>query len=203
VDGDDRLAVRTGEEVGSFDWFSTFEVPPARDGYGVLAFFAAEGACMIRRVAHLQVGGFFEPYFRELGELDLATRLLGAGWDVRYLPTASFNHLRSAEWRMDKREHLRLRVRNNIWYFWRHFPARLAVRRIGAYAAFDFIECAYRGLPGAWVGGVVDAWRQRGLIQGTRQPLGRGALQRIELSRGRAHAALLRHAIASRVSRAG
>ncbi len=153
---------------------------------------------MIRRKAYQEVGGCFEPYFVGLTELDLATRLLAAGWDVRYLPAASFDHMRSTEWRGGTRHDLRLRVRNQIWYFWRHFPICLAARRIAAYLIFDLIDCTYRGAAGACLAGVGDAWRQRRLVLGTRTVLDRGTIRRAELKRGRAHAALLVYGLRAR-----
>jgi len=209
VDPEGDLPLRTGEEVGSFDWFSRYGFTKGDDARGsdaiggIPSFFAAEGASMIRRAAHQQVGGFFEPYYQDLAELDLATRLLGAGWEVRYLASASFHHLRSIGSRIDTRTHLRLRrrVRNQIWYFWRHFPPVRAASRVAGYLAFDLVDCTYRGAPSAWTGGLSDAWRQRDLVRGTRSPVAHDIVPRIELHRGRAHAALLWHALASRLRR--
>ena len=187
--------LNTGEEVGSFHWLSCYGHVGIDGERGVPSFFVAEGACMIRHLAHREVGGFFEPYFRELAELDLATRMIDAGWEVLYLPTATFVHRRSDEWRMPLDRHLRFRVRNQLWYFWRHFPAVLAGRRMLCYLLFDLVDCLYRGQPRAWAGGVLDAWSQRAVVRSTRKPLPRGKLGRIELHRGRAHLALLMHGL--------
>lgn len=187
----DPTFTSSGEEIGSFDWFSRHAAGDAGADQSMPAFLFAEGASMIRRKAYHDVGGCFEPYFGEVTELDLATRLIAAGWDVRYMPTAVFDHLRSEEWRGGLRHDLRLRVRNQVWYFYRHFPWPLAVRRIAHYLVFDLIECGYRGMLDSWVGGVSDAWRQRQRIRGTRRTLPRTVIQRAELRRGRAHVALL------------
>ena len=47
-------------------------------------------------INYLAAGGFLAPYFLTGQEVDLSTRLLKAGWVVRYLPTAAFNHLRGS-----------------------------------------------------------------------------------------------------------
>ena len=163
---------------------------PAHPNDEVPAFHFPLGACLIRREALLDVGGFFEGYFHTNAELDLATRMIAAGWDVRYLPTAKFVHLKAKTGR-DKAAVLRLRIRNQVWYFYRHFPASVAARRIPAYLAFDLIESAKTRALGSWAGGVRDAWRDRPQVQGTRRPLPRDVLRRAELNRGRRHLRLL------------
>ncbi len=201
VEENGSAAIRTGEEVGSFDWLARYGARHRGVVEDIPAYFFAEGASMIRRDAYWDVGGCFEPYFGELTELDLATRLIAAGWDVRHLRIAVFDHLRSEEWRGGLRHDLRLRVRNQIWYFWRHFPAPMALRRVAQYLLFDLIECGYRGMIDSWRLGVGDAWRRRELIRGTRRVLPRAVLPRIELNRGRAHAAILWYAARSRAWR--
>ena len=158
---------------------------------GIPAFFFPEGASLVRRSTYLEVGGFFEPYFLALSELDLTTRLVGAGWDVRYFPEAVFEHMK-AEYRVAGADRdIYYRVRNQLWYLWLRFPARLAATRTVGYLAFDLVDSLHRGAPGAWARGVADAWRLRSLVSGERRPLGRDALRRAELDRGRKHVELL------------
>ena len=163
---------------------------PARPDAEVPAFFFPAGACMIRREALLAVGGFFEGFFHTHAEIDLATRMIAAGWDVRYVPSARFVHLKAKVGR-DKAEMLRLRIRNQVWYFYRHFPALLAARRVPAYLAFDLIESGKSRALGSWALGVRDAWRERERVRGTRKPLTRSLVRRAELNRGRRHLRLL------------
>ena len=55
-------------ELGTFDWWlragQEGDAPPE----GLPAFFFPEGACMLRRGAYLEVGGYFEPYFHASSE---------------------------------------------------------------------------------------------------------------------------------------
>jgi len=180
------------DEVGTFDWFLRAGHRGPVPSEGVPTFFFPEGGCMVRRDAFLRVGGFFAPYFFTLSEVDLATRLIGSGWNVRYLPAAVFEHRKALGGRAGGRT-LRLRVRNQLWYFWLRFPAAVAVRRIPAYLLFDLVECVYRGVPGAWTGGIAEAWRDRDRVRAFRDPLSRRALRRAELNRGRMHIRLLVH----------
>jgi GT2 family glycosyltransferase len=188
IDADGRAS--RSDEIGTFDWFlrmgRTGEVPDE----GIAAIFFPEGGCMFKRAAYLECDGYYAPYFWTIGEVDFATRLLGAGWDVRYLPAARFDHMKTAG-HVPSRRILRLGVRNQIWYFWRHFPAAMAARRIPAYLLFDLILCSAARAPGAWAGGVADAWRSRAAVRGSRAPLERSVIRRAELNRGRLHVRLL------------
>lgn len=197
VDSNGDVLRATG--LGTFDWFLRGNRTPGNDGT-VETFFFPEGASMFRREAFVQVGGFFEPYFVTLSELDLSSRLLAGGWDVRYAPAARFSHLKASAER-DPAATLRLRVRNEIWYFYLHFPFAAAAWRVAFYAAFDFVECLYRRALSAWVGGIADAWRDRRLVEGHRLVLPPKQRKRAELDRLRLHVALLRGQLTRRLSR--
>lgn len=191
-DVDSDGAVVKLDEPGTFDWWLRGGRPPGpapADGWP--CFFFPEGGCLARRSAYLEVGGFFEPYFFGTSEVDLATRLLAAGWDVRYQPAAVFDHMKVISGRTGGGLMRRMRVRNQIWYFALRFPTRLAVRRIPAYLLFDFVECAWHGVLRDWVAGISEAWTKRGDIRGMRTPLPRDVLRRAELNRGRLHLRLL------------
>jgi GT2 family glycosyltransferase len=188
VDSRDGRGLEQG--LGTFDWWLGSGERPA-GATGVPAFFFPEGASLVRRSMFLEVGGFFEPYFLACSELDLTTRLVGAGWDVRYFPEAVFEHMK-AEYRVAGVERdFYYRVRNHLWYLWLRFPARLAATRTVGYLAFDLVDALHRGVPGAWARGVADAWRLRRLVRGERRPLPRDVLRRAELDRGRKHVELL------------
>src|SRR4051812_2854612 len=188
VDSDGNVIRST--ELGTFDWWlrggRKGDPPPE----GFPAFFFPEGASLLRRDAYLEVGGFFEPYFYLSSEIDLATRLLAAGWDVRYVPQAAFDHLKAAGGRSSDRA-LYFRIRNHLWYLWLRFPAHVAVPRSLGYLAFDLADATYQRHPGAWARAVRDAWRQRELVSGQRRPVSRSVRRRAELNRGRTHARLL------------
>jgi N-acetylglucosaminyl-diphospho-decaprenol L-rhamnosyltransferase len=200
LDVDQEGRVLRADEVGTFDWFLRAGHHGSVPRDGIPTFFFPEGGCMVRRDAFLEVGGFFDPYFFTVSEVDVATRLIGRGWDVRYLPAAAFEHRKAPAGRSAART-LRFRVRNQIWYFWIRFPASVAARRIPAYLLFDLVECTYRGVPGAWARGIVEAWRGRDTVRAFREPLSRQAVRRAELNRGRMHIRLLAHMTRRRVRR--
>jgi GT2 family glycosyltransferase len=172
------------DELGTFDWFlragDTGPTPPG----GFPAFFFPEGACLARRDAFLEVGGFMEPFFSDTVELELTTRLLATGWDVRYLPEAAFDHMKS-ESGLSVHKELEMRVRNQLWYFWMYYPPVLAARRMLLYSFFEFFDCAARGAVGAWPRAIVDAWRDRNRVRRYRDRLPGEVLRRAELNRNR------------------
>ncbi|HEX2040659.1 MAG TPA: glycosyltransferase family 2 protein [Acidimicrobiales bacterium] len=191
VEVDEHKNVTNSTEPGSFDWMlraGAVGDPPV-DGFRT--YFFPEGAALARRDAVLGVGGFYEKFFFTQEGFELTARLLGAGWDVRYLPTAPFHHMKAPKDRGDHSTLLRLAVRNHLWYFWLRFPPAVAARRIPAYAAYDLLQAAYRGVPGAWWAGVRDAWREREVVRDDRAPLDRAVVRRAELRRGRAHLRLV------------
>ena len=187
---------------GSFDWFlrAGQKGEPAD---GMPSFFFPEGAAMMRKRALQEAGGWFEPYYLALSELDLSTRMIAAGWDVRYLPTAPFDHMKASGGMRNIAGTLHYRIRNQIWYFWLRFPVAVAAVRIPFYLGFDLIESSYRGVVrAAWLSAIADAWRDRARIRGMRRPLPRAALRRAEMNRGRMHVKLLWGQLMKRV-RAG
>ena len=112
-------------ELGTFDWLAPRRPQGRRAAEGFPAFSFPEGACMIRRSAYLEVGGFFEPYFLASSEIDLAARMLERGWDVRYFPGSPFDHMKAESERQTADVNLYYRIRNHLWYIWLRFPAPL------------------------------------------------------------------------------
>lgn len=188
VDGGGRVVRST--ELGTFDWWLRAGRNGDAPAEGFPAFLFPEGAAMVRRRAFLGVGGYFEPYFHLVEGIDLATRLLAAGWDVRYVPQAPFDHMKASSGRASDRA-LYLRIRNHLWYLWLRFPAHVALTRTLVYLAFDLVDSTYQRHLGAWARAVRDAWRQRGLVRGERRPVPPSIRRRAELNRGRTHVRLL------------
>ena len=157
---------------------------------------------MIRTRAFFDAGGWFEPYYLANSEMDLTTRMIAAGWDVRYLPGATFDHMKAPGGMREIAGTLRYRIRNQIWYFWLRFPIAVAILRIPAYLAFDLIEASYRSsIRTAWLAGIADAWSERARIRGLRRPLPRATRRRAEMNRGRMHLKLLWGQLIRRVRR--
>jgi GT2 family glycosyltransferase len=188
VDSNGRVVKH--HETGTFDWFLRAGREQEAPVEGFLSFFFPEGACLVRRDAFLEVGGFFEPFFFGSVEVELTTRLVANGWEVAYQPRAEFDHMKALGLRHDGRA-LRYRVRNHLWYLCLYFPRGMASRRAVGYLAFDLIEALWRRQLGAWLGGIVDAVRGWPAVRSHRSVLPRDVLRRAEMNRARLHVQLL------------
>jgi N-acetylglucosaminyl-diphospho-decaprenol L-rhamnosyltransferase len=173
------------DEVGAWDWWLRCgqKGDPPAEGFESNSF--AEGAAMFRREAFLEVGAWFEPFFHLISELDLAIRLIDAGWEIRYLPGARFEHMKGAKGPQYFQRSLYYRTRNELWYYWLRFPAWMAIRRIPVYILYFLAESLFRRQPGAWARGVRDAWSQRSRVSGSRRPLPRSVVRKAERDHGR------------------
>jgi GT2 family glycosyltransferase len=199
IDTDGTVVAATG--LGSFDWWlrGGQEGDPPE---GLPAIFFPEGACMFRREAFIDAGGFFEPYFLYCSEIDLATRLLQRGWDVRYCTAAAFDHMKAGGNR-DPYTVYHLRIRNQLWYFWLRMPVPVAAIRTAGYLGFDLVDATAAGVPSAWGHAIRDAWRGRRDVAPYRSPLTRAVRRRAERNRGRMHVRLLAGQLRRRLDRLG
>jgi GT2 family glycosyltransferase len=94
-------------------------------GHPLLSFLA--GASVIRRAAVLATGGFSER-LRIGGEEELlGWDLVGAGWQISYVPDVVAHHCPPPnDGRPERRE---FGIRNTLWTTWLRRPARAAVLR--------------------------------------------------------------------------
>ena len=172
------------QEVGTFDWFlrAGHRGPVPHDG--VPTFFFPEGGCMVGATRSSTSAGSSRPISSPCPRWTSTTRLIGRGWDVRYLPAPSSSTARRPEDGPSERT-MRLRVRNQLWYFWLRFPARVAVAPDSGVPRVRPDRVPYRGVPRAWSRAVAEAWRERGRVREFRDPLPRKPVRRAELKRGR------------------
>lgn len=191
LDVDEAGQTVRSTELGTFDWF----LRNGREGdggeSGMPSFFFAEGGAMVRRAAYLEVGGFFAPYFFAQSEVDLSMRLIAAGWDVRYVPNAVVHHRKADAGRAPGALVLRLRVRNQVWFWMRHFPWWSVVLHGTFYGLFDLLEAIYRGQTGAWMAGTREAFRDRHVALDTRVVKPASVRRRAGRGRAQLHVKLL------------
>ena len=132
------------------------------------------GACAIRRTAYLEVGGFPADFFYLHEEIDLAWRLLEAGYRIEYdagavmCHPAEPNSRHDGFWRLDGRNRTLLARRNLPWplaaLFLLDWLAVTAVRQPSAAALRE------------WLGGFAEGCRMN---PGPRQPLSAATIWRM------------------------
>ncbi len=81
-----------------------------------------------RRSVLKQVGFYPEEFFLYENERDLCTRIINAGYDVKYFTDIAGYHMVSEEGRSQERL-VFYSTRNVIWYFWKYLPLHIAVSR--------------------------------------------------------------------------
>jgi len=117
-------------------------------GRAVVGFLA--GACVFRRDAFLQVGGYEPRFFIGGEEALLAYDLLATGWHIVYNERLTVQHLPSSY--RDARGRRRLLARNALWVAWLRRPLRAALGRT--------LRVLWGGLPDrATIAGCIDALR--------------------------------------------
>ena len=95
------------------------------DGLPMVEFW---GTCaLIRRDAFLRAGGFWEAFYGE--ELDLSTRLILDGGNIRYAPWIRVRHLSAFAGNRDQAHRWLLQAEMVTRYQFTYFPALIAVGR--------------------------------------------------------------------------
>jgi hypothetical protein len=132
------------------------------------------GACAIRRTAYLEAGGFPGDFFYLHEEIDLAWRLLEAGYRIEYDAAAVMCHpaepnsRHAGFWRLDGRNRTLLARRNLPW-------------PLAALFLLDWLAVTAARQPSAaalreWLGGFAEGCRMN---PGPRQPLSAATIWRM------------------------
>lgn len=87
-------------------------------------------AAIIRKEIIDKVGGYPKEYFIYANEQDLATRVLDLGYKIIYYPRLIAYHKVPPKYisRETKRKFF-YTLRNDIWYYWKYFPIKYALRK--------------------------------------------------------------------------
>lgn len=122
-------------------------------------FGASGGAAAYRREAFLAAGGFAEPFFMYLEDVDLAWRLRLIGQESCWAPGAIATHRYSASAVEGSPFKRRLLARNRVWTLARCLPDDLWRRDAARILSFDAAAFGYgvATLDGAAIGGRLSA----------------------------------------------
>lgn len=138
-------------------------------GKVLLGFMA--GACMVRRSAYLEVGGYDPRFFIGGEEESLALGLAKAGWEMRYDDRLVMHHYPSLENFSGLRHY---GLRNTLWTAWLHRRPVSALR----HTAFTLLDAPKNR---SYVRAVGMAVAGSGWVARERQPMSRELDRRLRL----------------------
>ena len=138
------------------------------DRGGAVATFLG-GACAIRRTAYLEVGGYWSELRYGHEELDLAWRLIDAGYRVIFEPRAEVVHPRTEISR--HAEGWRLTGRNRVWVARRNLPWPVAVVHVTAWLLIGTWRAPAGTCRRSYLAGWWSGWRSRWLPPVTRRAM--------------------------------
>lgn len=102
-----------------------------------------EGVHATRRAAFDAVGGWPGNFFYGHEGIDLAWRLIDAGWQIRYEPSVVVNHPATSPTR--HAVYYRMNARNRVWVARRNLPIPLLPIYLGVWVAITLVRV--RSLP--------------------------------------------------------
>lgn len=84
------------------------------------------GGVAFRKSVLKQVGPYLPHFFVYHSEVELATRIWDAGYEIRYFPDIAVSHRESPVSR-NPRMHTFYATRNYLWYVWLYYPAGMGL----------------------------------------------------------------------------
>ena len=126
----------------------------------------AEGVCTIRRAAFEEVGGWPGHFWYGHEGIDLAFRLLDAGWRLRYRPDVVFNHPATQASR--HAVFYRMNARNRVWVARRNLPHPVAELYLTTWSLISVARIRDRDKLGTWFRGFREGLREDA---GPRRPI--------------------------------
>jgi GT2 family glycosyltransferase len=132
--------------------------------------YISEGACALHGNIVRQIGGYPIDLFIGQEGVELAARILDAGYGIYYLPTVTVTHSVASEGRTSGRQYY-FNARNIYWIALRAYTWPLAIQTIcrewGTLAYFALI----RGRLGFFLRGCLDGLRKTGALLGQRRAI--------------------------------
>ncbi len=122
--------------------------------------------CCIRRSAFDEVGGWPGHFWYGHEGIDLAWRLVDAGWTLLYRPDVEVHHPATQPSR--HAVYYRMNARNRVWVARRNLPAPLVPAYLGVWTAATLARVRDRQALRTWFGGFREGWRED---PGPRRPM--------------------------------
>lgn len=126
-----------------------------------------EAVCLVRRAAFDAVGGWPGHFWYGHEGIDLALRLLDAGWSIRYRPDVTVEHPATAAQRHT--EFYRMNARNRVWVARRNLPYALGAVYLTDWALLTALRTRDPQKLKVWWAGFAEGLRTD---PGPRRPIG-------------------------------
>lgn len=121
-----------------------------------IAYFLG-GACVIRRSAYEEVGGYFTELFYGHEEIELSWRLIDAGWSIRYLADVEVFHPRTEISR--HAEGWIMTGRNRVWIARRTLPWPVALVHVTLWLVIGAARAPKGDCRSGYLRGWWSGWR--------------------------------------------
>ncbi len=155
-------------------WVPRLVVGPKSRGGEAAVFW--EALCMIRRTAFEQVGGWPGHFFYGHEGIDIAMRLLDAGWHIRYEPSIIVKHPATQATR--HAVFYRMNARNRVWLARRNLPTVLIPLYLATWTLLTVARVHQVGPLRTWFAGF---WEGLRTDPGERHPMSWRTVARMTL----------------------
>jgi GT2 family glycosyltransferase len=125
-----------------------------------------EGVCCIRRTAFEDVGGWPGSFWYGHEGVDLAYRMVDAGWRLRFCPEIQVHHPATQPTR--HAVYYRMNARNRVWVARRNLPALLVPVYLSIWIVATVARVRRIGPLRTWFAGFIEGWRSD---PGPRRPM--------------------------------
>ncbi|EWT01148.1 glycosyl transferase [Intrasporangium oryzae NRRL B-24470] len=133
-----------------------------------------EGVCTMRRSAFEEVGGWPGHFWYGHEGIDIAYRLLDAGWRLRYRPDVVVNHPATQPSR--HAVYYRMNARNRVWVAKRNLPHPVAELYVATWSLISVARIRDREKLGTWFRGLREGVREDA---GPRRPMSWSTVARL------------------------
>jgi len=144
--------------------------------------YVQECAVAFRKSVLEQVGYYPEEYFISVEGLDLAYKIIDAGYDIVYNPHVYVHHKYSKSARKSWRFYY-YDSRNHIWFAVKFLPWNWAIWHIALWVGFVFLHCLKDGYWKYYFRSIIDAIKGLPAIMDKRKPLSRQTIRKIRALR--------------------
>jgi GT2 family glycosyltransferase len=152
-----------------------------QEGYPCSTFDG--GGVAFRKNIFQKTGVYLPEFFVYHSEVDLATRIWDAGYEIRYFPDIAVAHRESPASRSIYKQTM-YSTRNYFWYIWIYYPRSMVIKESFDFLQRSLIQNFRRGKPiSAWVHGIFSALSGWPRIKHQRKPARRETIEWMQLLR--------------------